>query len=152
MNMENSKSKIFAQFIAGIFGGTILGITGFVTRMNYGGNYGCWLFIDSLFGTAGYESCGSFGSIVGEIIGVILGITILSKIKISNYSKVAILLLTGTLVFPFLYGVMMFWPPFEDGDLLIVPPIILIAMLSAAVPSLLITGAINWRKFLGKKQ
>jgi hypothetical protein len=149
--MEVNKSKIFAQFTAGIFGGTILGITGFLTMMNYGGNYGCWSFIDSLFGTAGYESCGSFGSIVGEIIGVVLGILILSKSKITNYTKVAFLLLLGAFVLPFLYGVMMFWPPFEDGDLLIVPPFVLIAMVAASVPSLIFTGIINWRKFLRKK-
>jgi len=150
--MKTGTSKIFAQFIAGIFGGTILGIAGFLTMMDYGGNYGCWSFIDSLFGTAGYESCGSFGSFVGEAVGVVLGIIILSKIKIVNYSRVAILLLLGAFLLPFLYGVMMFCPPFEDGDLLIVPPIIFIAMLSSAVPSLLITGAIHWRKILRKKQ
>lgn len=145
--MKTDKPKIFAQFTAGIFGGTILGITGFLTMMNYGGNYGCWQFIDSLFGTAGYESCGTFGSIAGELTGVILGIVILSKAKISNYSKVALYLLLGSFLLPFIYGVIMFWPPFEDGDLLIVPPFVLIAMLVASVPSLLITGVINWRKF-----
>ena len=150
--MENSKSKIFAQFISGIFGGTILGITGFLTMMNYGGNYGCWTFIDSLFGTAGYESCGSFGSIVGLIVGSIMGIIILNKTKISHYSKVAMYLLLGSFILPFLYGVIMFWPPFEDGDLLIVPPVVLGFVVASIIPSALITGAINWRKFLRRKQ
>ncbi|MFA7314409.1 MAG: hypothetical protein WC025_00560 [Candidatus Magasanikbacteria bacterium] len=150
--METSKSKIFAQFVAGIFGGTILGITGLLTMMNYGGNHGCWAFIDYLFGTAGYESCGSFGSIAGIIIGTILGITVISKVKISNYSKVAIYLLFGAFILPFIYGVIMFWPPFEDGDLLIVPPAILGFIIASIIPSVIITGAINWRKFLGRNK
>ena len=150
--METSKSKIFAQFIAGIFGGTILGIAGFLSMMNYGGNYGCWAFIDSLFGTAGYESCGSFGSIAGLIIGAIIGIAVLSKITILRYSKVAICLLIGAFVLPFLYGTIMFWPPFEDGDLLIVPPVIIGFMVASIIPSAVITGTINWRKVFRKKQ
>ena len=149
--MESSKSKIFAQFISGIFGGTILGISGFLTMTNYGGNYGCWPFIDSLFGTAGYESCGSFGSIAGIIIGTILGIVVISKAKITNYSKIAIWLAIGTFAVPFFYGVVVFWPPFEDGDLLIVPPVILSFIVAATIPSLIIAGAINWRKFLRSK-
>lgn len=116
--------------------------------MNYGGNNGCWPFIDSLFGTAGYESCGSFGSIAGLIIGTMVGIAIVSKVKILRYSKVAIYLLLGSFILPFLYGVIMFWPPFEDGDLLIVPPVVLGFMVASIIPSAIITGAINWRKFL----
>ena len=139
--MENSKSKIFAQFIAGIFGGTILGIPSFVNMMNYGGNYG-----------GSYESYGTIGAISGVIIGTILTTAIVSNIKISNYSRVAIWLLLGTFLLPFLYGVIMFWPPFEDGDLLIVPPVILIFMLFSTISSLLIKGAINWRKFLRLKR
>ena len=149
--MENSKSKIFAQFIAGIFGGTILGIAGFLTMMNYGGNYGCWASIDSLFGTAGYESCGSFGSIAGLIIGSLVGIAVISKVKILHYSKVAIYLLFGSFILPFFYGVIMFWPPLEDGDLLIVPPVVLGFMVASLIPSVVITAAINWRKFLRKQ-
>ena len=148
--MENSKSKIFAQFIAGIFGGTILGIPSFVNMMNYGGNYG-----------GSYESYGTIGAISGVIIGTILTTypinntifeSMVSNIKVSNYSRVAIWLLLGTFLLPFLYGVIMFWPPFEDGDLLIVPPVILIFMLFSTISSLLITGAINWRKFLRLKR
>ncbi|MBU1722161.1 hypothetical protein KKG38_05245 [Patescibacteria group bacterium] len=150
--MTTSKSKIFAYFIAGIFGGTILGIAAFLTMTNYGGNYGCSPFIDSLFGTAGYESCGSFGALIGILVGCIIGITIISKAKITKYSKIAIYLLLGSFLLPFIYGVIIFWPPFEDGDLLIVPPIVLLFMLFSAIPSLLITGVINWQKFLRRKQ
>lgn len=148
--MQNNKSKFFFQFAAGIFGGTILGIAGFLAMMTYGGNYGCWAFIDSLFGTAGYESCGSFGSIAGVIIGVITAIAILNKVKISNYSVVAMYLLFGAFILPFLYGLIMFWPPFEDGDMLLVPPVILFFMIASIIPTALITGVIHWRKFLKK--
>lgn len=147
--MEN-KSKIFAQFSAGVFGGTTLGLVGFLGLMSYGGNYGCSQWIDSLFGTAGYESCGSFGWIAGGVIGVVLGIAIVSKAAISNYIKTAIRLLFATFLFPFLYAALMFWPPFEDSDILIAIPVILISMAFASIPSLLITAAINWRKFQRK--
>jgi hypothetical protein len=149
--MKNNKPKIFAQFTAGIFGGTILGIAGFLTMMVYGGNHGCWSVIDSLFGTAGYESCGSFGAIIGMLIGAILGITILSNKKITNYLKTAILLLSGAFLLPFIYEIVIFWPPFEDGDIFIVSPVILMFMLFSSIPSLLITGIINWRNFFGRK-
>ncbi len=144
--MENSKSKIFAQFISGIFGGTIVGIVAFLTMTNYGGNNG------GCFITAGYESCGQFGAITGMLIGAIIGIAIFSKVKITNYSKAALWLLIGAFLLPFLYGVIMFWPPFENNDLLIVPPVILIFMLFSTIPSLVITGTINWRKFFRHKQ
>jgi hypothetical protein len=149
--MKNNKSKIFAQFTAGVFGSTILGIATFLTMMTYGGNHGCWSFIDSLFGTAGYESCGSFGAIIGMLIGAILGIAMLSKEKITNYLKAAILLLLGAFLLPFLFGIAIFWPPFEDGDFLIVLPVIPMFMLFSSIPSLLITGIINLRKLFVRK-
>jgi len=142
--MKTTTAKIFAQFSAGIFGGTIVGIAGFVALMYYGGNYGC-------FGGGGYESCGSFGATGGLIIGVIFGISILSKIPLSNYSKVAIYCLCGACILPFLYGVIMFWPPFEDGDLLVVPPVIFAFMLASTVPSAIIVGAMQSQKFFTKK-
>jgi hypothetical protein len=145
--MEINNQKIFTQFTAGVFGGTILGITGFLTMIDYGGNHGCWSFVESFFNLIGYEACGAFGQIIGETMGVILGITIFSKMKISNYLKVAKLLLIGAFLLPFLYGVIIFWPPFENSNLIIVPPIILTHMFLAVVPSLLITVIINWRKF-----
>ncbi|PJC36968.1 hypothetical protein CO046_03330 [Candidatus Peregrinibacteria bacterium CG_4_9_14_0_2_um_filter_53_11] len=144
--MELSKTKIFAEFSAGIFGGTVLGIAAFLAMTTYGGNYGCWSSIDSLFGTVGYESCGSFGALTGVLVGALLAMILFSKAKITNYTKVAIYLLLGAFILPFLYGVIIFWPPFEDGDLLLVPPVILTFMAFSVIPSLLITGAINWRK------
>lgn len=144
--MKPSTSKFFAQFAAGIFGGTIFGIAAFLTMINYGGNYGCWAIIDSIFGTAGYESCGSFGAITGMITGAIVSLVLISRVKIINYSKVATYLLLWSFVLPFLYGVVTFWPPFQDADMLIVPPFILIFMLFSAIPSLTITGIMHWLK------
>jgi len=149
--MKNNKPEIFAQFTAGIFGGTILGIAGFLTMMVYGGNHGCWSFIDSLFGTAGYESCGSFGAVIGLLAGTILGIAIISKIKFTNYLRTAIWFLTGSFLLPFLYGVIIFWPPFGDSDILIVPLITLVFIIASLIPSVIITGIINWRRFFGRK-
>lgn len=143
---------MFAQFVAGIFGGTILGIAAFLLLTTYGGNYGCWSRIDALFGTAGYESCGSFGALAGILLGSTAGIVIIKKANITHYSKIIMYLLLGAFLLPFFYGVSLFWPPFEDGDLLIVPPFILAFMVSSAIPSLLITGVINGKKFSRKKQ
>jgi hypothetical protein len=148
--MGIGKSKFFAQFIAGIFGGTILGIAGFLIMLTYGGNYGCWSFIDSLFGTAGYESCGLFGGITGIIVGVIVGIFVFSKVKVLSYLKAGIYMLLASFILPFLYGVIMFWPPFEDGDLFIVPPVVGGFMLASVIPSGIAALAANYRKFLNK--
>lgn len=150
--MEVDKSKILAQFIAGISGGTILGIAGFLGMIGRGGNYGCWEFIDFIFGTTGYESCGLFESVLGLIFGAIVGIIILNNIKTSHSLKIAVYLLFSAFIFSFIYGVVMFWPPFEDGDLLIVPPVILGFMLISIIPSGIITMVINWQKFSRKKK
>ncbi len=141
--MKIDKLKFFAHFGAGVFGGTILGIAGFLVLMNYGGNSGCWAFIDSLFGMAGYESCGSFGAIAGILVGSIIGIAVLSRMKIVKYSKVAISLFLGSFLLPFLYGVIIFWPPLGDSDLLLVPYVVLVFMLFSVIPSLMIVGAMK---------
>ena len=145
--MLNTKSKILAQFIAGIFGATILGIAGFLTMIDYGGNHGCGPFT-SMFGMAGYESCGDFGGLSGMIIGSIIGIFIVSKVKITNYFKIAICLLTCSFLFPLIFALIMFWPHFFEGNPFAIPFIIFMFILFSAIPSLLITAAINWRKLL----
>lgn len=148
--MEQVKSKILAQITAGMFGGTTIGIAGFVTLLNYGGNYGCWPFIDTLFNGAGYESCGPFGALTGLILGAILGVTIITKIKMTQYSKAALLLAIASFVLPFLYGFIMFWPPFGDDDLFIVPPVVLAFVIASLIPSVLITAAMHWENILRK--
>ncbi len=140
--MKVNTSKILVQFTAGIFGGTILGITGFLNMISYGGNHGCFTIINSIFDSRGYESCGSFGAIAGIMIGTIIGIIIFSKIKIVNHSRAILYLILGSFILPFLFGVSMFWPPFENSDILIVIPIILAFMLASVIPSTITTWAI----------
>lgn len=152
--MENNKSKFFAQFIAGILGGILLGIAASLIIMNYGGGfYGCWPSTSSLFGTnVSYKSCGgSFGAIAGVLIGAMLGIVIVSKTKITNYSKVAIWLIIGLFILPFL-EVAIFWPPFEDSGFLLVPLVIFPFTAASIILSIIITVAINGGIFFRRKQ
>jgi len=146
--MAKNKFKVIAQLAAGIFGGTVLGITGFLTMVNYGGNYGCWAAIDALFGTAGYESCGSFGALVGEFLGVIIGIIVLSLLKMKRYGQAAIYLLASAFIVPFIYGISMFWSGLEWGIILMIVSVILGAMISSAIASGVIVGIIYLAKYI----
>lgn len=75
-------NKFIKIFIFGLIGLVILGLTAMLFMMNYGGNYGCFSFVDSLFyPLRGYESCGAFGMWLGAIIGFIIGSLIGIKIK-----------------------------------------------------------------------
>jgi hypothetical protein len=140
------KSKVLAQITAGIFGGTILGITGLFAMMNFGGNYGgCGTFIDSIFGTAGYESCGAFGSIAGILIGITLGIVIIIKSKMIKYLRVALWLSIGSFLLPFLYAVIALSPQFENGIIFIVLSTILAFVIVSAILSTFIIRVINWK-------
>lgn len=162
--MHSPKDKIFAQCTAGVFGGMMLGIAGFINLTNYGGNYGCAAWIDNLFGTRGYESCGSFGALSGVLLGSILGILIITKIKRSadQYKKIGIRMAFATIILPLLYAVIIFWPPFvrsensgnllEDYDFLIAIPITIIFILLSIVPSGLITAALQWREIFKQKK
>ncbi len=141
--MENNKIKIFTQFVAGVFGGSILSITGEYLATK--GGISCWLFINFIFQTNCYEWQWYFE----PIIGVILGITVISKIKIANYSRVAFLLLLGLFVFP-LYIIILSWPDEEKIGFLVIFYSIL--LLYSSISSLFIVGIINWRKFLRGKQ
>lgn len=142
------KTKSIAQITSGMFGGVILGITAFLVMMNFGANYGCWKFIDGVFGTAGYESCGSFGSIVGILSGVLLGILMVRNLKNVKYSKIALWLGIGSFLLPFLYGTITFFPQFKNGNVLatlfmISTPILAFIIISALV-SIFFTWMINW--------
>ncbi|MEK7672783.1 MAG: hypothetical protein AAB373_02775 [Patescibacteria group bacterium] len=143
--MTSTKSKFLAQFLAGTLGGTVLGITGFINLLNYGGNHGCWPVINQLFNGVGYESCGPFGAIGGILIGFIFGILIISKLKNQDYSKISQVLGLCFLM-PFFYVIIMFWPPFGDDDVGFASTAVLAFILVSAIPSLLVTLAINWRK------
>ena len=148
-NSISIKSKALAQIAAGVFGGTILGIAMFLIMINFGSRYGCGKFIDSIFGTAGYESCSSFGSIVGVLLGVVLGMVAIGKSKIITYSKAALWLGVGALLLPFIYGVVMFLPEFENGNifgsLLMISTAVISFAIASAVPSIFIAWIINWQ-------
>lgn len=141
-------NKIFAQFIAGTFGGVILGIAGFLTLSNYGAqNHGCWNVVDLLFNSRGDESCGSFGALTGMALGSIIGVVILTLLKISNYKKTSQITAIATFLLPLAYGVWVFWSSFE---IIIIAEILLYIVLSA-IPALLITIVINLAKKFNKK-
>lgn len=146
--MKITKPKFLAQLSTGIFGGVTLGILNFVTLMGIGGNYGCLTIIDKIFGTAGYESCGSFGAISGILLGNLLGITIVHFLKLSDkkFKELTIKMLASTFIIPFLFGLIIFWPPFEDDDILLVPVVISTFFLVNLIPSLIITSLFNLRR------
>lgn len=71
--MRINKKKIFIFSIVSLLSAILFSITGMLVMMNYGGNNGCWPWADSLFGGAGYESCGSLGLVAGFILGGFFG-------------------------------------------------------------------------------
>jgi len=126
--------------MVGISAGAILGIIGFFTFLIYGGNNGCWAWIDELYNSRGYESCGPFGASAGVLFGVVLGIVTFSKQKLKNPLKFASLLLLGTFVIPFLVGIVTFFPSLDEGMLFIIPLFILSFMGASAILSGIIVG------------
>ena len=144
--MTLEKSNILTQVIAGIFGGTILGIATFIIMMQYGANHGCWPFLDSIFHTAGYESCGSFGASSGVLIGSIAGVFMVKKNKFTNPLRTAKWLLLGTFMIPFIFGLIIFWPPFQDGEIFIAINVIFVFALFSTIPASLLTVLKNWRE------
>ena len=151
MNTKNVNwSKIVSELIVGITGGVLLGILSFVTLMNYGGNYGCTPIIDNLFGTRGYESCGAFGALAGVVIGSLIGIILIYRTSFqkNQYKKITISSALSIIIFPLIIGIILFWPPFEDSDLLLALPVIPIFILLSLIPSLLMTSLLNWKQFL----
>jgi hypothetical protein len=104
--MNNLETKIAAQILIGVFSGVLLGIVGLIVGIDIGGNYGCLPFIDSLFGTRGYESCGAFAGILGMILGSVGGVLLINRLPIKNYYRLvwifAILLVLPIIVYSFI--------------------------------------------------
>lgn len=136
--------KIPTQIAGGMFGGTILGIAGFLKFMDDGGNSRCFSFLNLGVDYLGYEACGLIGMVLGIFLGVILGITIVSNIKINN--NLYLMLVAGSFVLPFLYGCVVFFMQVEIIFMSI--PIILFFMACSVFLAALIVGLINWRKLL----
>lgn len=148
-----NKQKIFTQVSAGIFGGTICGMIGFFKMLSLGsGEGGCWPFIDSIFNTAGYESCGSFGAISGIISGSIVGIIIFSLLKISNYKKISLSLIFSALFAPLIYNLIIFLSKSLSGDIFVVLFLTLIFFFFSIIPSLFFAVLLNLRKIITKER
>ncbi len=131
-------NKFITQTILGICGGLLFGILGFLTFLNYGGNHGCFSFIDQLFNLQGYESCGLFGTLLGVFIGAILTVLMFNKlpIKEKNYSKITLISVLFTSFIPFLLCYFLFWGA-PLPDFLIIFRLIYLFALLALLPSLL---------------
>lgn len=146
MNLKIINDKITTQISAGIFGGTILGMMGFLQMMRLGSRKeGCFPCIDSFFNSAGYESCGAFGGLTGIILGCIFGIILINLIfkiiKIANYFWLTFFILVCALFFPFLHAVLGFFPDsIKDGDVFIVFPITLIFVIFSILPAVIFTA------------
>jgi hypothetical protein len=103
--MNDWKYKFLVQLFSGILLALILGIAGLLVGMSIGGNYGCLSIINSMFGTRGYESCGAFGGVLGMFLGSFFGVWLMSRVKISNYFRMFIILLAILLVPLTLYSI-----------------------------------------------
>ncbi len=55
--------------------------------MIWGANHGCNKFLDNLFNSGGYESCGSAGFWIGAIVGGFLGFFISQKLQKKDANK-----------------------------------------------------------------
>lgn len=139
---------IFIQLIAGIFGGTILGFIGFSKMMAYGVKHECVPNAISNTVCCGYDQCGSLGSIIGIIIGSLLGISAIiaiTQFKILNHSKVIRKFIFSAFILFFIYGIIFSqfsWLSFTNY-ILFTPLIFLIHALWSMIISLIIIGIIT---------
>jgi len=149
----SSQKTIFPQLAAGTLLGTQLGIAGFITFMGYGGNYGCFPVVDYIFGLSGYESCGIFGSVTGVLVGSLVGIILARNIRWLQSKKATLSAAIITPILPFLFASFLFWPIFEDDDILIAFPVILYFMLFSFITSIFVVGVVTlWRKIWNRQK
>lgn len=148
-NMRMKINKIiFTQLIAGIFFGTILGFAGFSKMMAYGVKHECAPNAISDAVCCGYDQCGSFGSIIGIILGSLFGviaIIAITKFKTLNHSKVIKKFIFSALIIFFIYGIIvsqLSLSSFKDYLLFALPVISIHALLSGII-SLIIIGIMS---------
>lgn len=108
--------KTFFMFLAGMLGSFVLGFVGFLTGLYYGGNFGCFHGADFLFGTAGYESCGSLGATLGWIFGAFFGIGFFARKEIASYRKASRVLFLVGLCIPALLFCMTLYLDYAHGS------------------------------------
>ncbi|MCB9798969.1 hypothetical protein H6758_04570 [Candidatus Nomurabacteria bacterium] len=149
--MKTTTLKTLAQISAGIMGGTFFGIAGLIGLMNYGGNHGCWEFINRMTGSVGYESCGMFGDIAGILFGSIFLTLLFYKMNIQRYGKAALWFLLITFVLPVLYGMTLFGSPFVGTEWLIGVSVTLGHMVASIIPAVVALGCTNFISKLLKR-
>jgi len=101
MKIKFFSHKFLTHILTSAISGTIFGIIGLLFMTNIGGNYGCHPFIDFLFKSRGYESCGLLGLYGGILIGVILLLFLLSRGKYKDRTYIKINKIIG-LIFAFI--------------------------------------------------
>ncbi len=120
--MKIFDDKFWVQLSGGIFGGTILGLIGFVD-MSEPGRIHDWLWstVGTFFGCIYYGSCSILVAWLGVILGSILGISFLSMIKTKNYSKIIFCLILLSICGPIFYCIIRFFPDsFTNYDIFLV--------------------------------
>ncbi len=104
--------NLLSQLIFGSMGAAIGAAAGWFGTMNYGGNFGCPSFVDAIFDSRGYESCGAFGGWIGLFFGLLIGVWLAHKTTIrdpealSRFKRIFIPL--GILAIPLAFGLIYF--------------------------------------------
>ena len=114
--MDNLKFKIISQILFGIVLAMFFSVIGLIIGMQIGGNYGCLPIINSMFGTRGYESCGSFGGLLGLIGGAVLGVFVFSRLPIKNYRRLVWILVVLLLLPVLFYSSRILLSPYDGGS------------------------------------
>ncbi len=107
MNIFHKHLNFWTSWALGTSLAMLCGVFGFLSLLNYGGNYGCFAWIDWATSMQGYESCGYFGGFAGIFAGVLLGVFLLDRIVKSYREIVAGISLALAWVLPLAYGVLM---------------------------------------------
>lgn len=152
---EYSKSSIRESFwvraAAGMFGGTVGGISLFLILMSYGSRYGCLKILDTIFNGAGYESCGAFGAAAGVIAGAVIGVSWLGKVRISSKNLSTGIFAAASFLFPFLYAFFSMGAWQADRDLLFVTPVICFFMAASSAVSVIMLAIVKGYTFILSK-
>ena len=143
--MNDWKYKFLVQLFSGILLALILGIAGLLVGMSIGGNYGCLPIINSMFGTRGYESCGAFGAVLGMILGALGGVWLMSRLKILNYFRIAMILLVILLIPLTLYSISILSSEYSVGFVGFLWGLLKLLSIPTGL-SLLMIMCFNWRE------
>jgi hypothetical protein len=146
MRITKNWAKYLTEALAGLAGGSILGMLSLIPGASYSSTI-CFPLIDKIFGSQGYESCGAFTAIIGILVGIIIAILLVRKFSKSNKITNIISIVT-LIVAPFILGAVIL----GINNLEVVPPVILMFALLSIIPSIVITFLMNWRIFFDKKK